>query len=482
MANRKRSNRIISVLLTVALALGLFPLFGTAANGALMGDVDYDGSITASDARLTLRSAVGLEDFNSVQTALADLDGDKTTSAADARLALRTAVGLENSRRSAAPLKTADAATAALLLPQENVESDCHAEHYEMKLKLDTKARTVGGTALIQIKNKTNALLDTLCFRLFSASITEGSGITAAGNANGRQSYKFHSEEDPSVIYVDLEADAINPGDILTVALDFTSVIPKIDDRFGYHFYKDGGLFNLTFCFPQLSMRLDGKWDTDPYYEAGETTFNEMSDYDVTLTAPASYHILSTGVSATEKGVTKIHAENVREMAITACSFGEIKETTAGGVRFRILTPTYRGADDPYSAALYDMLLQTAVASVAYYTEKLGPYIYDELDIIPLALTNTSGMEMPGLIYIGITPDLSAYDDFAFVYDTVAHEVAHEWFYCAVGNDQYDDAWLDEAFATFCASEYLLQINDARAAVDAMIEQYPDAAYSVDDY
>ena len=29
------------------------------------------------------------------------------------------------------------------------------------------------------------------------------------------------------------------------------------------------------------------------------------------------------------------------------------------------------------------------------------------------------------------------------------HEIVHQWFYSLVGNDQIDDPWLDEAFATY---------------------------------
>lgn len=31
----------------------------------------------------------------------------------------------------------------------------------------------------------------------------------------------------------------------------------------------------------------------------------------------------------------------------------------------------------------------------------------------------------------------------------MVHEVAHQWFYAALGNDQYREAWLDESFAAF---------------------------------
>ena len=61
------------------------------------GDVDADGKVTASDARLALRFAVGLENYapGSAQFLACDVDKDKQVTASDARLILRAAVGLE---------------------------------------------------------------------------------------------------------------------------------------------------------------------------------------------------------------------------------------------------------------------------------------------------------------------------------------------------------------------------------------------------
>ena len=61
-----------------------------------IGDVDRDGKITASDARLALRAAVGLEIFDEETTDIADADRDEKITASDARLILRAAVGLED--------------------------------------------------------------------------------------------------------------------------------------------------------------------------------------------------------------------------------------------------------------------------------------------------------------------------------------------------------------------------------------------------
>ena len=372
-----------------------------------------------------------------------------------------------------------DVAAAALALPLDKPQADCKAEHYDMDLVLDPVSHSVDGQMTVEVKNLSDGNLDTLCFRFFAAVISPKSKITAVKNAETAAGYALSEGNERSVVYLSLGEDALAPGKTLSVQLNFIVAVPELDDRFGYHVSKDGTLYNLTFCFPQLSFLQNGVWDTDPYFDAGETTFNEMSDYEVTFHAPETFRVVSSGSSETKKGVTVIKAKQVREMAITACDFADVKEQTVNGIRYRLLAPTYDSGDDDYRAALYDMILETAIASVAYYTEKIGPYIYDELDIIPAPLTGSGGMEMPGLIYIGVFADMqggfqnaSGYDDLAFVFDTVAHEAAHEWFYCAVGDDQYDEAWLDEAFATFCAAEFIRNGGDAVKTLNALAKKY----------
>lgn len=61
----------------------------------LFGDIDLNGSVSAADARLALRYAVGLETLQPVQKLTADVDRNQVISAADARAILRSAVGLE---------------------------------------------------------------------------------------------------------------------------------------------------------------------------------------------------------------------------------------------------------------------------------------------------------------------------------------------------------------------------------------------------
>lgn len=82
--------KILSLLLAVIMLFTvIIPVFA-----AEKGDVDGDGSITASDARIALRMAVGLDTVTDELKLLADYDESGTVDASDARILLRLSVGL----------------------------------------------------------------------------------------------------------------------------------------------------------------------------------------------------------------------------------------------------------------------------------------------------------------------------------------------------------------------------------------------------
>lgn len=102
-----RTSRVFfSILIVCAMLISLFaPAYAapdpdkSADPGILYGDVDGDGTVSASDARLTLRAALGLEKYEPESRAFfaADVVKDGKLTAADARLILRWALDLEES-------------------------------------------------------------------------------------------------------------------------------------------------------------------------------------------------------------------------------------------------------------------------------------------------------------------------------------------------------------------------------------------------
>lgn len=83
-----------AIVLTLLLLLtSVIPVF---AAGTVLGDVDGDGKISASDARIALRTSVGLDSLSDSKFKAADADKDNKITASDARLILRASVGLED--------------------------------------------------------------------------------------------------------------------------------------------------------------------------------------------------------------------------------------------------------------------------------------------------------------------------------------------------------------------------------------------------
>lgn len=92
------TKRIISTTLCFIMLLSALSLIGitVSAEGTLYyGDINKNGKVEASDARLILRASASLVTLNAEQKLIADCNTDGKISAADARKALRAAAKLE---------------------------------------------------------------------------------------------------------------------------------------------------------------------------------------------------------------------------------------------------------------------------------------------------------------------------------------------------------------------------------------------------
>ena len=92
----KRLTKVMSVVLAFIMLMSM-GIYSSAMPKFYypVGDFDKDQEVTAADARMVLRAAVGLETLSEEEKLIADYDGDGEISAADARMVLRTAVDLE---------------------------------------------------------------------------------------------------------------------------------------------------------------------------------------------------------------------------------------------------------------------------------------------------------------------------------------------------------------------------------------------------
>jgi aminopeptidase N len=131
------------------------------------------------------------------------------------------------------------------------------------------------------------------------------------------------------------------------------------------------------------------------------------------------------------------------------------RSATASGVTIRAwYTPRHEEASA--------ITLDRGVVSVDTYTALFGPLPFPCVDIVEAPLQRVAGVECSGLFLVAADYAASPRDPFFDV--IVSHEMAHQWFYAAVGNDPTEAPWLDESLATFASNVFLsLAVSDGAA-------------------
>lgn len=346
----------------------------------------------------------------------------------------------------------------------------CNVDNYTMDLTLDTENKKLSGNVIMNLTNQTKDTFDKLCIRNYAASILKNKGegsstIQSVTIAETKEPLNLEVKEDRSVVYADLGNHVLKPEKSLSINVSFSTDIPKQNDRFGYRIEKGNAIFQLSFCFPMLAMYENGNWNENLYIDGAESAYSKVTDYLVTLHAPEEYMIAASGNEETNGQVTTIEARNMRDMAIVASNYMSVETESVCGIKINNYMLDYENLEEYNKFSM-----ESAKDSVALYTKLIGSYPYEELDIMQTFMS--SAMEYPGLVMIGYpdlkTPnDISELGSYVQVCNKIAHEVAHQWFYASIGNDQYMEPWLDESFAEYC-EDILYAQSGSRSYMDAV--------------
>jgi hypothetical protein len=234
-----------------------------------------------------------------------------------------------------------------------------------------------------------------------------------------------------TAIAVILEAP-IAPGGRGSIRFDLAIRIPDRNDRFGVH----AGLALAGTAIPTLAIRDDAGWHLDPYVAFGESFYSVAGRYRVRLDLPTGIDAPATGslvAHRTDGGRTILTylAEHTRDFAWAA---GDLARLT-GKAGDAIVNVWYRPVMIDVSHAR--AMRAAAEDAVATYSETFGTYPYADVDVVLTGFRRFRGMEYPQIVFAN--PEA----------EVVSHELAHQWWYGIVGDDQYAEPWLDEAFATW---------------------------------
>ena len=289
-------------------------------------------------------------------------------------------------------------------------------------------------TGIVRVRFTPDIPTNRLVFRLWPngpLQAREGAHL-AAGPVTSAGSPLATSRPDPTTLVVPL-THTLAPGRSIAVDVPFRLRVPgPVRDRLS----RSGAALRLGSFFPVLAWEPGVGWDTDPPTRLlAETSSTPTADFDVRLTVPPGDDVLTTGAPA---GPGRFTATAVRDFAIAVGRFDTFTVTAHAPRAVRITAAVERGL--PGSAAEVAGRARSALEALA---ERFGPYPWPSLDLAVVPDLDRVAIEYPTMIFLGENGVARA----------ETHEVAHQWFYSLVGNDQARDPVLDEGLATYAQAE-----------------------------
>ncbi len=296
----------------------------------------------------------------------------------------------------------------------------------------------------------------------------------------------------------------VPPHGTIELAVDFTSKLPRVADRSGY----EGDYYMMAQWFPKIGVyeglgdrgRKSGGWNCHQFH-ANTEFYADYGAYDVELTAPQNYVVGATGfqrsVHTNPDGTAtyNYYQEDVHDFAWTASprflkfvrtfewgyevradelvTWTKILNLPADQVALRnvsvvlLLQPDHRQLEDRYFRAAFNGL--------KYFGLWYGQYPYDTLTVVdppndsPSVTegeapreAQTGGMEYPTLIMVGtyFWPGERLFEP----EDVTVHEFGHQFWYGLVGNNEFEEAWLDEGLNTYSTGKVVETAYGARCS------------------
>jgi hypothetical protein len=245
------------------------------------------------------------------------------------------------------------------------------------------------------------------------------------------------------------------PGAAAEITLRFEEKIRAHLERAGHR----GGQYDLAQWYPKVAVYDEKKWRAEKLRE-GEY-YGEFATYDVWIDVPSRYVVAATGIleegdagwtlnapgkrvrgggndQDAEYKTVHFKAENVHDFAWNASPRFAVQDSTWNDIEIRSF---FESMNDERR----DSTLAQGVRAMEWLSSRVGLYPYPRMSLVE-CLMKGGGMEYPMLVMDG---GVSEY--------LVFHEIAHNWFYGALSNDERAEAWLDEGLADAHTRSYLTE-------------------------
>lgn len=249
----------------------------------------------------------------------------------------------------------------------------------------------------------------------------------------------------------------------VTVELTYEVRIPDCASRFGV----EDDVFALGNVLPTPAVWQDGDFRRDAYIAIGDPFVTECANWHVNLTVPQGCRVAGTGYDpapVVQDGMAthRLQAQAVRDFALVISPAYEVLTAMAEDV---LLIACAKEKGHARS------MLKYARQALAGFEKHYGPYGYPTLTVAEVPFPY-GGMEYPRMVMIASKALEAGGETLEY---TIAHEVAHQWWYGMVGSDSVKEAWQDESLCEYALLDYIGETYGVQARADAAFERIETA-------
>lgn len=325
------------------------------------------------------------------------------------------------------------------------------AAQYALNATLDWLAHTVRVEQDVAFYNDTGQPLDTIVFNVEPHREPDNFTLERV-TLSGKPMQDFTLSD--ARLAVPLRT-TLQAGCRVDLTLKYTLTLPPIANgyrhgHFGYWGYNQRQI-NLGMWFPLVAaFDTSQGWITPAFHMVGEHYALRAGDFALNLevrNAPEGIRLAGPGTVTQENDhLWHIELGGARELTVSLSdAFHTLTTVTGSGVEIELYY-LYDAGPETLNAPRH--ALYVAADALALYEELYGPYHRERLVVVEGDFPD--GMEFSGLVFVseawfrtwsGVPND--------WLTIITAHEVAHQWWYDAVGNHQGQQPYLDEALAIY---------------------------------
>jgi hypothetical protein len=324
------------------------------------------------------------------------------------------------------------------------------APTYHIDLAISEDLTSITGRQEVLFTNTEEVPLERIVFRLYPNLL--GGAIDITRLAVDGEPVDALLEAMDSVMTVPL-AEPLPPGERAAISLEYEIEVPtESSGNYGV-FGLAEGVLALPHVYPILAVYDETGWNTEIPPEYGDVVYADSGFYRVRVDAPQDLVLVTSGVEVAKseaegRTVREYAAGPMRDFYLAGSPDFVAEERQVQGVRVR--STTLPGLETGAAN-----VLDFTESSLLDFGERYSAYPFAELDMVSTP-TLALGVEYPGVVAMAqrMYPEDNLQYPLPMLEGVTAHEVAHQWFYSLVGNDQIDQPWLDESLAQYVTLLY----------------------------